>query len=223
MDELDHRLHLFVSEVCANRDASHGLQHMQRVAILTDQLIMNTNDIDDFHGCHPDKVRYLAKLVAWLHDVDDHKYTDGTHIVRDKMMTFLASLDVDTDTIHDIMTTIKYISYSQQIRTWGEDEPDWSTVLPAYMIPVRHFVSDADKIEALGAEGVKRCLDYSRHKYPEGDDIFHIRHLVTHHKEKLSKIASRYIYTAAGKVIARREQELMDVSVDMLARSIAAY
>lgn len=215
MNELHNKLKAFVSDVCSNRDESHGVSHMEQVAKLTDQLILNTEDISDFMGQHPDEVRTFAKIVAWLHDVDDRKYRDHTMQTQRRIIEFLAELDYNNEVIEDILLTIKYVSYSEQLKLYGYEKPDWK-ILPDYMIPVRNFVSDADKIEALGIIGVHRCLGYSRHKHPDEDELFHVGHLINHYDEKLSKLASKFMNCQIAKEIAAVQHEIMHDEIEKL-------
>ena len=71
--DLETRLSSFVQEICKDRDPSHGHQHMEEVAQLS---------MDIFHHKypHPEDVENYGRLlvltliVAWMHDVPDHKY-----------------------------------------------------------------------------------------------------------------------------------------------------
>jgi len=66
----------------------------------------------------------------------------------------------------------------------------------------RNIVSDADKLDALGADGARRCLDYARVLEPKAESQELWKHLVEHSDEKLLRLKDKFIRTEAGKQLA---------------------
>lgn len=63
----------FVARICQSRDGSHGHGHMQKVAKNSLLIFQNSEHYKD------NEIFKLIVIVAWLHDVPDHKYDkDGS-------------------------------------------------------------------------------------------------------------------------------------------------
>jgi len=193
----------FVREVCKDRDPSHGLEHMQRVrdnALLICQMM----EVTDEHMLSD------VSLVALLHDVADHKYDkDGS--LTEKIRMFLVRNDIDPVPILSCIGAISFSKEQKNGMRWFEKElePRW--------VQIRDIVSDADKLEAIGLVGVRRCLDYTVAQGHCGSDI--TKHLLGHMRDKLLLIRDHYIVTDAGKLLAAPLHEEMmrgalDIAID---------
>lgn len=150
--ELWNKLSNFVEKECSSRDTSHGFFHMRQVARTS--LYIQSNDYPDMS---PNMVKVLI-ASAWLHDVADHKYDhDGKlGILVDQ---FLES-ELSKYKIH-ILMIIKSSSFTfeknNNITQWDQlyDKPKYATI--------RHIMSDADKLDALGSRGITRIIEYANH------------------------------------------------------------
>lgn len=195
----------FVEETCRGRDPSHGWNHMRNVADLSLE-ICGEMDIRT-------NITELAVVVAWLHDVADHKYdSDGT--LRKRVREYIASKGL-SDRIMDIIDNVswshekkmngEYVSYGPQLQPQRLE-------LTADEFTALCIVRDADRLEALGAQGVERCVEYNKEVYLRERGV-HIqpadlaRQIRKHADEKLLKLASKYIVTPAGR---RRAQTRHD-------------
>jgi HD superfamily phosphodiesterase len=84
---------------------------------------------------------------------------------------------------------------------------------------VRDIVSDADKLEAIGEAGIKRCLEYQIHKYKEdspNQEIPHsqlIKQVVEHAHEKLLRLREHFFRTKIGKEISLPLHNEMEILV----------
>jgi HD superfamily phosphodiesterase len=107
-----------------------------------------------------------------------------------------------------IMDIIERISYSRE-KTFGDS--DWLATLGETGIIVRNIVSDADKLEAIGEIGIRRCEQYSRHVSPH--NVW--ARVRQHADEKLLHLRDHYIRTRAGKQLAA---PLHDEMVTLLVR-----
>ena len=184
----------FVKMVCADRDESHGYEHMKAVAE-TSRMLVQT----DFE--EPDAPMLIDVITAaWLHDVADHKY--------DKDGTLDASLDEfgykHIDNFDDIKKVIKLVSYSSENKAILSGEPlNYEKLLGCHYTLVRHIVSDADKLEALGKIGIERAIEYTRNANPGRSDEEIVADVKKHADEKLLRLADEFIRTPIAIAIAR--------------------
>lgn len=161
-------------ESTINRDESHGYLHSQKVAKTVKH---------KFHG------DTNMILVAWLHDVADHKY-DQTGEWQQRVKEFLNEQQVADPTA--AWNAIEAISFSNEIKLGTKY---YEKILSPYWLHVRNVVSDADKLEALGAEGAIRCAQYGESvlkmkntHYTQQDVIEHLNQHV------IDKLARLYLY-----------------------------
>lgn len=186
----------FVRTICAGRDPSHGHEHMQSVAT-TSKYIVQT----EFYQ-HPYFWDLLTNtiIVAWLHDVADHKYDSPTANLEKQMDDFGFS---NFSNYSYLKKAIKLISYSSENRAILAGNPiDYDNILTPEYALVRHIVSDADKLEAIGEIGIKRCEEYTIHVNPtlSPDEIS--EHIYNHAIEKLLRLKYEFIRTKTGKRLA---------------------
>lgn len=189
----------FLQEHCSERPPSHGVDHMKRVH----------DQASAIWGEHPEKVSLIdVQITAALHDFADHKY-DKDGQLQNKLIRFLVDNDVPNP--YDYINTINGISFSKEKKggkRWFE------AVLEPYWVHVRDIVSDADKLEALGAEGGMRCMQYAEELGVE-TKAEQVKHLFQHMKDKLLTLRDEYIVTEAGKRLATMEQDaLVQFAID---------
>lgn len=209
--QLDTRLSAFVRETCVGREESHGWSHMKKVRDNAMKILSSFETAD--RQCLPEidrcELEAMVLTVAWLHDVPDHKYDiDGT--LGNQCLTFLIDeLGHTSDTANFIMKIISRISYSKENKARKAGTPiDFDEEFGPYVI-VRHIVSDADKIEAIGVEGAIRCAQYTREKNPDISSEDLKAAIVTHYDEKLGLLLNEdepdksFIRTDPGMVMAR--------------------
>ena len=197
----------FTAGACDGRDATHGLQHMEEVCRGA-LLIAALEGLDK--ALWPRVI-----LVALLHDVADHKYDrDGAmsalvakHI-RECIGEFAGLFDGARE--QDVLVAIAAISYSTEARRgmrWFEKEladPRW--------VAVRDVVSDADKLCAIGGDGLERCLEYALsptagHHFTSSADV--VKEVRAHAEEKLLRLKDAFIVTRAGKHLAAPKHDEM--------------
>jgi hypothetical protein len=149
-------------------------------------------------------LRFMVQVVAWLHDVADHKYTEEDPTLDARLDQFLINFThkykhtVESTpyqnlfTSHGIRAIIERVSFSRQV-AHGTD--DWYPVLGYYGCLIRDIVSDADKWEALGKKGIDRCVAYTIEQMDKKNEIV-TKHTVyqrvaIHYHEKLKRLSSR--------------------------------
>lgn len=193
--KLVQRLSSFVSDVCKGRDESHGLEHMKEVSELALEIAIGENASE--------QVIRLCQIVAWLHDVNDHKYDfDGK--LGEKVKVFLEDL-IGAEEAERVLMIIDRISFSKEVKhrkegTWNV----WMDTLSQDELQTRNIVSDADKCTALGAKGFERCCEFSKERLKgEYSEREVIKNVVIHSFEKLLKLKDDYLRTLAGKRLAK--------------------
>lgn len=192
----------FVKKTCADRDESHGHAHMKAVAETCLHLIQC--DYQDRRQCHHLMLDTIT--AAWLHDIADHKYdNDGT--LEKGLDTFGHS---NISNYNDIKKVIKYVSYSSENKAILAGTPlDYDSLLTPYYALVRHIVSDADKLEALGKIGMTRAIIYTRDANPTFTENQVIADVRKHAHEKLLRLASEFIRTPTAKIMAHQKEAEM--------------
>jgi uncharacterized protein len=192
----------FVEKTCADRDESHGHAHMKAVAEMSKQLI-NKDYRDHRHYKH---LIQDATTAAWLHDIADHKY-DHDGRLEERLDEFGSANIMN---YREIKQVIKNVSFSSENKAiLAGTPPDYDRILTPYYALVRHIVSDADKLQAIGKIGITRAVMYTREtnpRYTEGEVIAEVR---KHAEEKLLRIASEFIRTPTARMLAQKEHEEM--------------
>jgi hypothetical protein len=192
----------FVKRVCADRDESHGYEHMKAVAE-TSRMIVQT----DFPAALDARMLIDVITAAWLHDVADHKYDkDGT---LDAILDDFGYKHIDN--FDDIKKVIKLVSYSSENKAILSGKPlNYEEHLGSYYTLVRHVVSDADKLEALGKIGIERTIEYTKNTNPGYSNEEIVADVKKHADEKLLRLADEFIRTPTAIAIARvRHNEML--------------
>ena len=161
-----------------NRDKSHDWNHVINVKNNALMIIDNlNNELSDL-----DINIILISSIA--HDIWDHKYSkdiEKTNKLKDEFITILSSYNYTNTTINDIIKIIDNISFAKEFKLRNSGS---SLILPESINYLRNIVSDADKLEALGIEGIKRMIDYRI--YSHNENI--IEDIKEHYENKLSKL-----------------------------------
>jgi uncharacterized protein len=186
----------FVRRVSLSRDMSHDFTHCMNVANLTEK-IAKSEKISDY-------LLQKAIVVAWLHDVIDHKYPNGGELLVE-MIHILSKLYSSKEQ-DDILQIIEYVSYSKEKKI-GYDN---FNLFPSSLL-IRNIVSDADKLEALGKIGVERCLTYTTSCNPNISYYLLMKNYLNHCYEKLFILKDKFIRTKEGKRLGEiAHQEFME-------------
>ena len=99
-----------------------------------------------------------ALIVAWLHDVADHKYDkDGT--LQTKLVEFISSIEPDPIIANYLVQCVDMVSFSNETKGGYKY---YEKILPSEWVVVRNIASDSDKLEDLGFMGIKRCKQYAQ-------------------------------------------------------------
>lgn len=189
---LEEKLSNFVKNITKKRKESHGYNHMKKVAINA-KIIMKDMKVNS-------KQYRNVLIVAWLHDVADHKY-DKDGKLRNKLIEFIKEIEPDKKINKLILSCIDMISFTKEKQ---KGYKYYEKILPSEWIIIRNIASDADKLEALGEIGIERCKQYSQEK--EGNQLSSNRLLKDvweYCKEKILLLSSKYIHTNKGKELSK--------------------
>lgn len=191
---------LFAKQKLAADKTGHNMDHLTRVAKMSQKL--------SFHY-HVNE--FITISAAYLHDVIDDKLVSDPKEALADINNFLIQLEIDKNTINQIIEIITHMSYSSTL------EHDYPLSLEG------QIVQDADWLDAIGAVGIMRAIYFGGH---HGINIYdpqikprtnmtkkEIRDfsretVINHFYEKLLLIKDK-LNTKEAKKIAAHRQEIM--------------
>ena len=190
-----------VSLILNGDKSGHGMDHIERVLNISNDLALNTN-ADTF----------VVKLMALLHDVDDYKIVGLEESKKLNNARKILDKYVDDSNIkNNVLDSLSKIGYSKRM------EGIKPTTLEGMI------VSDADMIDAMGASGLIRSIEYalSKGRRVFNPEVFPMINLsseeyrmqndtttINHVFEKLLKLKDLML-TDNAKVEARRRYDFM--------------
>ncbi|SHI01878.1 HD domain-containing protein [Ferrimonas marina] len=188
----------------AGEDGAHDLAHIERVVTLAQQLALEEGaDLD------------VVLPAAWLHDVvlidkRDPRRSQASVLAADKAIELLRQHGYPTELLPAIHHAIA--SHS------------WSAGIPPETLEAR-VVQDADRLDALGAIGLARCLmlggQFGNRLYHSADPFADNRELddsrfcLDHFSVKLQHLAPQ-MSTPAGRAEGQRRWDYMQHFIDTL-------
>lgn len=191
----------FVKEKLQDAEGGHDWFHIERV-------YKNAMLIAEGEKCN----LTVVQLGALLHDIADSKFHGGDETVGPKTArTFLASQNVDGETLNHVIHIIENISFK------GGNFEKASTSKEL------EIVQDADRLDALGAIGIARTFNYGGFKNRPLYDPEILPNLnmskeeyknsaaptLNHFYEKLLLLKDK-MNTETGKKIARERHRFME-------------
>lgn len=189
-EEILSKTYQFAKEYHSKDNSGHDFEHIKRVYANMNTLLDNEPKADAF----------ICKMSALLHDVDDHKLkTDGKVAER-----FLNTLGLDKEIISAILKTINAISFSK-----SGANPNFETI-------EMKLLSDADKLDAMGAIGICRALNFgffynrpifNENEFP-GQENNDNQHTINHFFAKLLRLKGA-MQTGVGKKEALKRHKFM--------------
>jgi uncharacterized protein len=209
LDALEASCEAFLREQAAG-DAAHDAEHTRRV-------VRNARRLAAAEGAN------LAVVLpaAWLHDCvtvpkDSPQRPLASRLAAEAAATFLRSIGYPPELLPAVAHAIAAHSFTAGI--------------PPETAEAR-VVQDADRLDALGAVGIARCLmlgaTMGRQLYdpvepfpverPPDDGVSSVDHFFT----KLLRLAET-MTTAAGRAEAERRSEVMRAYLRELAREVGA-
>lgn len=165
---LDTELVNFATVAYSKFDDSHNMDHIRRVFAFADRIV------DAKAITMPMRYRNVMIHTIALHDAVDHKYSDC--ITIEELTHFLQSRLPEND-VGLVLHMIDNISWSK--------ENQGKCVAPTEMNDVMQIIQDADRLDAIGENGLRRCEIYSRSKSPNATEAEIAKKVVDHIHEKL--------------------------------------
>ena len=195
----------FAVSVHGKEMSGHNFAHIQRVWKMC--LCLATD--------YPEVDLTVLQLAALLHDVDDYKLAATG---SDKAGDFLHTLALDDEKIKYIKQVINASSFSGNM---GRNMQDLEHTLPIEA----KILSDADKLDAMGAVGIVRTFNYGNkvgqpvflpnclpHKEltleEYRSDTREDAHSIAHFFDKLLKLREM-MFTDKAREIARKRHKFM--------------
>lgn len=185
----------YVKNILKNEFTGHDYYHAIRVKNIANK-IAQTEGGDKF----------IINLASLLHDVIDDKIQDSLNADCPKFNDFFNSLNIDNETKEKILYVINNMSFSKMLSNKINITKELA------------IVSDADKIDSLGAIGIARTFAYGAKvgnkiydpevlpeinlKQEEYKRKGRITTSLNHFDEKLLQL-DKYILTKTGQEIAK--------------------
>jgi len=199
----------YVKSEMSGNDSSHDWNHIERVSRLAEFIALKERLSES------DQLKSV--LSALLHDIKDWKYSGSETAGADASRKFLEENNVATEIINDVCFVVANIGFSKELSGPARNAPSESS------LKILSVVQDADRLDALGAIGVARCLTYGGAKnrilydpdlkprenmtekeYKSGQST-----TMNHFHEKLFKLKSM-MKTGTGRQIAESRQKFME-------------
>ncbi|MEM8735657.1 MAG: HD domain-containing protein, partial [Planctomycetota bacterium] len=125
-----------VRERMQGQGAGHDFEHVLRV-------LKNADAIHAAEGGD----WYVIALAALLHDLGDAKFWDGQERSGEFASEILSGLSVCVEVVHHVVEIVENLSFRKR----GSAKP---------MSLEGRIVQDADRLDALGAIGIVRTVEY---------------------------------------------------------------
>ena len=194
----------FVKKELENDYTGHDFWHIHRVTTMSKKIAK----IENANG-------YICELAALLHDVADEKLIDNEDEGIKKIENFLDENQVDNEDIKHIIEIISTMSYKG-----GTNKKAMRTL-------EGKIVQDADRLDAIGAIGVARCMCYTGAKqrpiYEPNENIRENMTLdeyrsnkgnaINHFYEKLLKLKDQ-MNTKTAKELAEGRHKFLEEFLD---------
>ena len=193
--EMVQRVEVIVRERMDGQAAGHGMDHVLRV--VTSARAIHAEAGGDLE---------IIELAALLHDVGDAKFHDGVERSAEFAREILSGLGASDDSIEHVAHIVDNISFRK-----GESAKPLSLE--------GQVVQDADRLDALGAIGIVRTIEYGAafgqpfYLADAGD----AKTGVGHFHEKLFKLKS-LMNTDAGRRMAEDREAFMQTFLDQFMR-----
>jgi uncharacterized protein len=130
----------FVRADLAGNDSSHDFFHIERVRKLALSLAQEEGKDLDLE---------VVELAALLHDVKDWKYSGSEHSGADAVGAFLKDTQCPVNQAAAILHIVANIGFKTELGAPAQD------VTLEFAV-----VQDADRLDAIGAIGIARCMTF---------------------------------------------------------------
>ncbi len=185
-----------ISYAIMGNDPAHGWPHIERLESLIVELIENEG-VDEMVD------RCLLYTGLYLHDVGRSMPGDENHALKSASYakSLLETLGVPESCIEDVVHVIKAHSFSLGIR---------AETLEAMIL------SDADKLDALGAVGIARVF-HTGCTMKRG-----FKESIKHFYEKIIRLPE-LLYLSSAKEVARERIKIIEAFLEEWKRELGSY
>ena len=185
--DLIEQTEVVVRQRMAGQGAGHGMDHVLRVLKLARQI----------HARQVEGDRLVIELAALLHDVGDAKFHGGRERSGELTREILGELDVSGETIEHVADIVDRIPFRKNVD-------------PSTLCIEGKIVQDADRLDALGAIGIVRTIEYGAELGQPfwSPDPSVTKTGVGHFHEKLFKLKS-LMNTAPAREMAEDRERFM--------------
>ncbi len=193
----------YIKELFINEHTGHDYYHAIRVKRIANKIL-------DREGGN----RLVIDMACMLHDTIDSKIQDSLNKNCPKFTDFYETLNLDENIKKEVLYIINNMSFSKMLK--NKDIVELTKEL--------QIVSDADKIDSIGAIGIARCFAYGSKmnrdiydpKIPSEQNLSEEEYKnkdrkttsLNHFDEKLLKI-EQFLFTKTGKEIAKQRLDFI--------------
>jgi len=201
----------FVKETISKDGTGHDWWHVHRVRNLAKRIAR-----------HEDTDIFIVELAALLHDIGDYKFFEGDEEAGGvKIRGWLSSLKISPTLINRIVDITSKISFMYTLPDKGKGRGKKNSVIPMLSKELM-AVTDADRLDAMGAIGIARAFTYGGFfNRPIYDPAIKPNKSITkeeyktteapsinHFYEKLLKLKNM-MYTSLGRKMAKRRYRFL--------------
>ncbi|HZK40133.1 MAG TPA: HD domain-containing protein, partial [Atribacterota bacterium] len=173
---------------------------------------------------HEDADIFIVELAALLHDIGDYKFFQGDEEAGAvKVREWLYSLEISPSLIDKIVEITSQISFMHTLPDKGTRKNKKNSVTPTLSKELM-AVTDADRLDAMGAIGIARAFTYGGFFHrPIYDPSIKPSKFITkeeyktteapsinHFYEKLLKLKDM-MYTPLGRKMAKRRHRFLNL------------
>lgn len=183
MDVWIHRLTQQVAEAMSDNDGSHDIHHVKRVQANALKLLKMEQTAGRMSHVKADTV----SIGALLHDMKDHKYSQVHQDI---------SLDpMEPQEAKKALTVMNKTG-------WSKEQAQTTKGEKVIRFPELDLVSDADRLDAMGAVGIARTFMFG------GARGLTIPQVVYHYHEKLQYLQSS-LRTPSARQLGKKKHETL--------------
>jgi len=211
--EIIKKTELFVKKTVSEDSTGHDWWHVHRVRNLAKR-IAREEDADIF----------VVELATLLHDIGDYKFFQGDEEAGAvKVREWLFSLEISPSLIDKIVEITSQISFMHTLPDKGKEKGKENSAIPTLSKELM-AVTDADRLDAMGAIGIARAFTYGGFfNRPIYDPAIKLNKSITkekykttqapsinHFYEKLLKLKDM-MYTKLGRKMAKRRHRFLNL------------
>lgn len=211
--EIIKKTELFVKQTLGKDSTGHDWWHIHRVRNLAKRIAR-----------HEGADIFIVELAALLHDIGDYKFFQGDEEAGTaKVREWLSSLEISPSLIDKIVEITSQISFMHTLPDKGKGRGKKNSViltLPKELMSV----TDADRLDAMGAIGIARAFTYGGFfNRPIYDPAIKPSKSITkeeyktteapsinHFYEKLLKLKDM-MYTKLGRKMAKKRHRFLNL------------